>query len=102
MNNIEPWEIWELPGGCHLYLHSRFVQLPEKDDLVIIPRKRQEGQGGGTSACPPPARPARRDSATDLARAAAQRGDIIPWMVHKCFRSAGDATLTRHATRFRA
>jgi hypothetical protein len=31
MSNVEPWEIWELPGGCLLYLHSRFGRLPDED-----------------------------------------------------------------------
>ena len=29
MRNVEPWELWQLPGGCLLYLHSRFGRLPD-------------------------------------------------------------------------
>ena len=31
MSNVEPWEIWQLPGGCLLYLHSRFGRLPDEE-----------------------------------------------------------------------
>jgi hypothetical protein len=31
MNHVEPWEVWKLPGGCLLYLHSRFGQLPDTE-----------------------------------------------------------------------
>ena len=29
MREVEPWEVWQLPGGCLLYLHSRFGRLPD-------------------------------------------------------------------------
>ena len=31
MSNVEAWEIWQLPGGCLLYLHSRFGRLPDEE-----------------------------------------------------------------------
>ena len=31
MSRIESWEVWQLPGGCLLYLHSRFGRLPDAE-----------------------------------------------------------------------
>src|SRR5436305_852843 len=33
MNRVEPWEVWQLPGGCLLYLHSRFGRLPDAEGV---------------------------------------------------------------------
>lgn len=54
--NVEPWEIWQLPGGCLLYLHSRFGRLPDEErsqaPLSMMPRGKY--RGAAKSAPPTP------------------------------------------------